>query len=425
MNTDGTGNGVANGEGAVAVIGAGIVGLASAVFLQRGGARVTVFDAVPPGGGASFGNAGLLSVDSCVPISMPGMLWQIPRWLADPLGPLAVSPRYFLKALPWLIDWARAGRMDKVIRASDALRALHNPALEQYRELLGPRHFHDLIRISGQVHVWDGERESTGERVSRELRERHGIAVEPLNEHELRQLVPGISPSIRRAVLFPRNGQTINPHRLVQCLADLLKAAGGELCQQQVMKILPEPGGCFRLVANTGNHRFEKVVVACGAWSKRLLGPIGVKIPLETERGYHVTVRNPPSTLHIPVLHKSRGFGATPMEMGIRFAGTVEIAGTDIPMNERRAEALLRQGRQLFPSLEAKDFSIWMGFRPSLPDSVPIIDEPGPHHGLFVACGHGHTGMTAGAITGRLISELVLGKPPAIDMKPYRLARFH
>lgn len=411
--------------GGVAVIGAGIVGLSAAVFLQRGGASVTLFDPLPPPGGASWGNAGLLSVDSCVPISLPGMLWKVPGWLMDPLGPLAVDPRYFMKAAPWLLDWARAGRMRRVLAASDALRALHKPALEQYRELLGPEHFRDLIRTSGQIHVWDDGRESANERVSRLVRERHGIVAEPLDRNELRQFVPEIAPGIGRALFYPNNGQTVNPQRLVERVAGLFGEAGGVLRHERVMKILPEQGTSYSLLTNSGNHRFGKVVVAAGAWSRRLLGPLGIRIPLETERGYHVTVRDPSFTLRIPVLHKGRGFGATPMEMGIRFAGTVEIAGLEAPMNERRAHELLRQARGLFPSFEARDFSIWMGFRPSLPDSVPVIDEPGPHLGLVVACGHGHTGMTAGAMTGRLVSELVLGKPPLIDLAPYRLARFH
>jgi D-amino-acid dehydrogenase len=413
------------GVGGVAVIGGGIIGLASAVFLQRAGATVTLFDPLPPGGGASFGNAGLLSVDACVPIAMPGMLRQVPRWLADPLGPLAVSPRYAVKALPWLLAWVRAGRMERVIAASNALRALHAEALDQYRELLGPGHFHDLIRASGQVHVWESGTESKSERVAHELWQHHGIAPEALSLDELRQLVPEISPRIRRAVLFPRNGHTVSPLRLVETLARLLREAGGALRHEHVMKIIPEPGSSYRLVTNRGDDRFAKAVVAGGAWSKVLLAPLGVRIPLETERGYHAVVRNPSFELRIPVLHKERGFAATAMEGGLRFAGTVEIAGLDLPMNERRAEAVLRQGRALFPTLHGDDVSIWMGHRPSLPDSVPVIDESADHPGLVIACGHGHTGMTAGAVTGRLVAQLVLGQGPVVDPKPYRLARFH
>ncbi|HKO08471.1 MAG TPA: FAD-binding oxidoreductase, partial [Alphaproteobacteria bacterium] len=266
---------------------------------------------------------------------------------------------------------------------------------------------------------------SSSERISRELWARHGVVTETLGPHELNQLIPEISPAVSRAVLFPNNGHTVNPQRLLDTLAMLLREAGGSLHHERVMKILPQEGAGFRVLTNNGDHRFAKVVVAGGAWSKRLLAPLGVRLPLETERGYHAMVRNPSFSLRIPVLHKTKAFGATPMEGGLRFAGTVEIAGLDIPMNERRAEAVLSQGRALFPSLRGEDVSIWMGYRPSLPDSVPVIDEVAVGRGLFIACGHGHTGMTAGAVTGRLVSELVLGKTTMIDPRPYRLARFH
>ena len=409
--------------GEVAVVGAGIVGLASAVFLQRKGARVTVFDPLPPGGGASFGNAGLLSVESCIPISLPGMLRKVPQWLADPLGPLALDPRYALKAAPWLLAWVRAGRMKSVIAASTALRALHGDGLERYRELLGSVHFHDLVRTAGQVQVWEGASVSREERISHELWQRHGVVSETLGLHELRQLVPEISPAVSRAAFLPKNGHTVNPRRLVEVLALLLAEAGGSIRQERVMRLLPQEHG-FRLVTNVGDHRFAKLLVAGGAWSKQLLTPIGVRLPLETERGYHATVRNPSFELRIPVLHKTRGFAATPMEGGLRFAGTVEIAGLDLPMNEKRAEVVLKQGRALFPSLRGDDVSIWMGFRPSLPDSVPVIGEVTAHPGLFIACGHSHTGMTAGAATGRLVAELMSGEKPFLDPAPYRLARF-
>ncbi|MGE0716688.1 MAG: NAD(P)/FAD-dependent oxidoreductase [Alphaproteobacteria bacterium] len=411
--------------GDVAIIGAGVVGIASATFLQRSGVPVAVYDPLPPGGGASYGNGGLLSVEACIPISTPGMLSQVPKWLADPLGPLAVSPKHFPKALPWLMRWIRSGRMDRVLASSDALRALHVPGLDQYRELLGADDFHDLIRTSGQVHVWTGEQESRGEAIARQLRERHGVVAEPLDPSELRQLLPDISPDIRRALFVPKNGYTIHPHRLVGRIADHFRAAGGTLHQERVMRILPGADGGWRIVTNTGDRRHARVVVAGGVWSKDLLKPLGVALPLEAERGYHVTIRNPAVDVRIPVLHQSMGFGATPMEMGLRIGGTVEIAGLDIPMNTARAERMLALGRTLFPALDGAEKSMWMGYRPGTPDSVPVIDAAAGHAGLFIACGHGHTGMTAGAVTGRVVSQMVQGTPTMIDLAPYRLARFH
>lgn len=409
----------------VAVIGAGIVGLCAALFLQRAGLQVTVCDPLPPGSGASFGNAGLISVDSCVPIALPGMLRQVPRWLSDPTGPLAIHPPYLPRALPWLLRWLRAGRIEQVVASSDALRALHAPALDQYRSLLGDALFDDLIRVAGQLHVWENGRESAGERIARQLRERHGIVTQSVGADELQAMVPGIAPRVRHGLFFPRHAHTVNPRRLVQSLAELLLQAGGRLRQEQAMKIVPQPGGAFRLLTNLGDSRFDRVVVAAGAASHRLLRPLGTRIPLETERGYHVELRAPSLDLPIPVVHKDKGFAATPMETGLRLAGTVEIAGLDHPPNQRRADAILRNAQALFPSLRSEEVSTWMGFRPSLPDSVPIIDEVKAHPGLFVACGHGHFGMTAGSMTGRAIAQLVMNAPPPIDLDPYRLSRFH
>ncbi len=418
-------SGAAKQQAGIAVIGGGVVGLATAVFAQRAGLQVTVYDPLPPGGGASFGNSGLISVDGCMPVSSPGMLRKVPGWLTDPLGPLAVKPGYFIKALPFLWRRVRAGAMSRVVASSDGLRALHKPGLEQYRELLGSTGFRDLIRVAGAVQILEGESAGKAERVATVLWQRHGIMPESLGQDELRQLIPEISPRVKRALLFPKNGHTVNPYRLVQKLAELLREAGGVVRQEQVLKIMPVSADEYRLITNTGDHRSGKIVVAGGAWSKRLLAPLGIALPLETERGYHVMIKNPSIALRLPIMHRSRGFALVPMEGGLRLAGTVEIAGLEATLDERRADTIFRQGKELLPQLAGEDISIWMGHRPSLPDSLPVIEEVPGRAGLFVACGHGHTGVTAAAVTGRMITQMILRQTPIVNPQPYRLARFH
>ena len=406
------------------VVGAGIVGLCSALSLQRAGAAVTILDPLPPGMGASFGNAGFLSADQNVPLALPGMWRQVPGWLLDPLGPLVVRPSYLPTAVPWLARWLLASRMKSVLAASDALRALHRDSHQRYMELLGPAHFADLIRNEGSVHVFEKDEPGTSERVQNELMARHGITPRRLSAEDLRDIYPDISARARRGLLFERNGFTINPSRLTATLAELFRAAGGTIACERVMKLIPRPLAGFLVMTNGANRLADAVVVAAGAHSKRLLDPLKVTFPLDTERGYHLMLGAPSVTPRMPLILKDRGIAVTPMEHGLRLAGTVEIAGLEAAPDERRASALLESTRALFPTLQSTDTRIWMGFRPSLPDSVPAIGAVPGIDGLFVAAGHGHTGMVGASETGMLVRALVLRQKPAIDPAPYALERF-
>jgi D-amino-acid dehydrogenase len=408
----------------IAVIGAGVVGLSTALYLRRSGRDVQVIDPLPPPGGASFGNAGMVSPDTSVPIALPGMLRKVPSWLADPLGPLAVRPSYFPQALPWLMKWIAAGRLPRVLEISDAMRALHKEAYVCWKELLGPQLFADLVRPVGQVHVWETDAESEGAALERRLRERQGIASETLDADDLRQMFPGIAKSVRRGLLIPGNGYTVNPQRLVQTLHRLFVEGGGRVLSETVMKILPRPQGGYDLMTNVGYHTAEQVVVAAGARSVRLLRPLGVRVPLETERGYHVMLPTPGVSLTTTISNKTRSFGVTPMEHGLRVAGTVEIAGLEAPPDERRAMALLANIKSMFPDVNTEGHRFWMGFRPSTPDSLPILGEASGRLGLFLAVGHGHFGMTGGPPSGRIVSHLINKQPAGLDAAAYAPQRF-
>ncbi len=409
---------------AIVVIGAGVVGLSTALYLRRSGRDVMVIDPLPPPGGASFGNAGMISADTSVPIALPGMLRKVPSWLTDPLGPLAVRPSYFPKALPWLLKWIAASRMPRVLEISDAMRALHREAFNCWKDLLGPENFADLVRPVGQVHVWEADGESESAALERKLRERQGIPSQTLGSDDLRQMFPGISPAVRRGVLVPGNGYTVSPQRIVQTLHRLFLEAGGRVMPENVMKILPREDGGYDVMTNVGFHRAQKIVVAAGARSVRLLEPLGIRVPLEAERGYHVMLPTPNVSLTTTISNKSRSFGVTPMEHGLRVAGTVEIAGLEAAPDERRAKALLANVRTMFPDVNTDNHRFWMGFRPSTPDSLPMLGEVTDRPGLFLAVGHGHFGMTGGPPSGRLISQLINGKPTAIDAKAYAPQRF-
>lgn len=411
--------------GRIIILGAGVAGLATALPLARAGRAVTVIDPLPPAGGSSFGNAGLLSPDTCVPVALPGMLRKVPGWLTDPLGPLAIRPSYLPRAAPWLLRWIRAGRMDRVLAISDAMRALHVSTFDHWRELLGAGGFSEFVRQSGQVQVWDQAEETPAAALERSLRDRQGIPTQVLGADDLRQMFPGIARHVSRGVLIPSNGNTVNPGRMVQRLGELFLAEGGEIRAERALKLIPREGGTWMVMTNIANHEAETVVVAGGAWSRSLLDPLGLRIPLETERGYHLFLPDSNVMPRSPLLYKSRSFSITPMEGGLRAAGTVEIAGLEAAPNEQRAEQLFGLVRSLFPELEGGKPRLWMGHRPSTPDSLPVLGPVAGHPGLHLCLGHGHFGMTGGPPSGKLVSDLILGAAPRIDAAPYSAKRFH
>ncbi|UPY38784.1 FAD-binding oxidoreductase [Sediminicoccus sp. KRV36] len=404
------------------ILGAGVAGLSTAVFLQREGWKVTLLDPLGPAGGASFGNAGLLSPDTVIPAAMPGMWRKVPGWLRDPLGPLTIRPAYLPKLSPWLARWLGETRLARVEANAAALHALHAPALEVWRELLGETGFRGLMRQSGQVQLWEGSGGPGA--LETTLRARHGIRAEALGPDDLRQLFPGISREVTRGLLVPGNGHTVSPARAVHSLAEQVLAEGGVILPQKALKLIPREGGGWSVLANTGMHAAEALVVAGGAWSAELLAPLGIRLPLETERGYHAHLPNPSIELRVPILHKSRGFGLTPMEDGLRAAGTVEFAGLRAPPDERRAAQLAQQAKRLFPDLEFGAPRFWFGQRPSFPDSLPVVGGVPGRPGLYLCFGHGHFGMTGGPPSGRMLAGAMAGRGmPAMDaLSPTRFS---
>ena len=406
----------------VTVIGAGAVGASTALALRRDGHAVTLIDRGQPGMGTSFGNAGILSVASCVPIATPGVLWRLPHLLADPLGPLHIDWRYLPRLAPWLMRFVLASRPARVEEISRALMSLLVQILPAYRELLGGA-FQDLTHPGGVLYAYQTDRSFEGAMAGHELRKRRGVNLSVLGQAELRQMEPALAPSFRHGVLMHDSYNTVNPLRLVQTLTQTFLEAGGELVQESVARIERDGG---RLVAVTDKRWIEldMVAICAGAWSKKLARDCGVRVPLDTERGYHVMLPHPGALPQRPVASGDHEFIATPMEHGLRLAGTVELAGLDAPPNLQRADVLLRAAREMFPGLRDDGMTTWMGFRPSMPDSIPVIGPAPGEPRVFLGFGHGHLGLTFGAITGLLLSDLIAGRPPRVDLAPFRADRF-
>ena len=292
-----------------------------------------------------------------------------------------------------------------------------------WQELLGSVLYRELIRPVGQVQVWEGDGESASAVVERKVRERHGIRADELGVDDLRQMFPGIAREVTRGLLVPGNGYTVSPARSVRTLGELFRQEGGTLINERAMKLIPQNGG-WMVMTNIANRSTENVVVAGGAWSRQLLDPLGIKVPLETERGYHAMLFDPEVTPSLPISNKTRGFGVTPMEDGLRIAGTVEIAGLDAPPNEERAKILVGHAKRMFPALKGQQVRYWMGFRPSTPDSLPILGPAPGRTGLHFVFGHGHFGMSGGPPSGRLVARMITGQALGIDPAPYAAQRF-
>jgi D-amino-acid dehydrogenase len=412
----------------VCVIGAGMVGVCAASYLQRDGHSVFIVEAGEPGQGASFGNAGALNASSVTPMSMPGVVWNVPRWLFDPVGPLSLRWRYLPIIAPWLIRFVRAGAPDKVHAQARALRPLVGPTLDALMPLVRDAGADDLVHRLGHLYVYRTVESLDGDRLAWQLRRENGVEIDEFDADELRQLEPALSRDYRHGILVRENGHTSNPLRLVQRLLEQFLRSGGEILQARAAGFRLDGQRLAAIHTNEGDLLAKAAIVCAGAWSKPLAASLGDKIPLETERGYHLMIRDPEVMPRIPTADADGKFVATPMELGLRFAGTVELAGLAAPPDWRRARILLQQGQRMLPGLAAEypdeRLSLWMGHRPSLPDSLPVLGPSRATPDVIYAFGHGHVGITAAPMTGRVVADLVAGRPSSIDIAPFAAARF-
>jgi D-amino-acid dehydrogenase len=412
----------------VGVIGAGMVGVCVASWLQRDGQNVFLVEAAEPGRGASFGNAGCFNGSSVTPVSMPGVIRNVPRWLFDPLGPLSLRWSYLPAIAPWLLRFIRAGAPEKVHAQARALRPLVGPALEALKPLVSAAGAEDLVHRLGHLYVYRSAEALEKDRLAWDLRRQNGVEIDQFDADELRQLEPALSRDYVRGVLVRENGHTSNPLALIERLVEHFVRSGGELVQARAHGFRLAGGRLAAIETNTGDLAADAAIICAGAHSRPLAGALGDKVPLETERGYHLMIRDPEIMPRIPTADAEGRFVATPMDTGLRFAGTVELAGLAAPPDWRRAHILLEQGRKMLPGLASfhreDRISVWMGHRPSLPDSLPVLGPSRATPDVIYAFGHGHVGMTSAPMTGKIIADLVAGRPPSIDIAPFAADRF-
>ena len=409
----------------IAVIGTGIVGVCSAAWLQRDGHEIVFVDPLAPGEACSFGNAGSLSPSACLPVGLPGMWKRVPRWLLDPLGPLNVRWHYAPVVLPWLAQMLRHSTRSEVTRIAAALRTLLAPIFECYDPLTEHAGAAGLVRRAGCLYVYSSREVAARWQWGMNLRRSLGVKLVDVDSAELHRLEPDLQGQFRFGILAPDNGSTLDPSALVKaiharCLSDGAeevrdRAVGFERSGRRVTGVQLERGEPLAV---------DGVVIAAGAWSAPLARVLGHKVPLESQRGYHVTVRHPNVNLTHTVMAVEHNMMVNPMSMGLRLAGTVEFAGLAAPPEYARADALLSRGQMLFPGLDASEVTRWMGHRPCLPDSLPVIGASRHAQNAWLAFGHGHMGMCMGATTGREIAHLASGRATQVDLHPFRPSRF-
>ncbi|MGZ9724622.1 NAD(P)/FAD-dependent oxidoreductase [Rhizobium miluonense] len=409
----------------IIVVGAGIIGTSLAYELQRRGQTVMLIDKSAPGQGASYGNMASIAVTEFMPASRPGIWAQMPKWLLDPEGPVRIRPAYVPRLIPWFLRFMAASRPSKLRELEEAgatLCARVHEDLEAFLRTTGLQH---MLSTEGCLSLYADEAEFRADREHIEILERFGFRHEILGNNAIRDLEPALTTKIGKAVLFPDNRSIADPYKFVLAIADRFKALGGVIEQGAVIGFEHREDRISALRLNDGRvFAADRFVLAAGAFTARLSIMLREHIPLETERGYHTQIMDPGVSMRHSIIWPARAFMVTPTAGGIRVGGTVEMAGLDAPPDYRRAKVLVKRAKEALPDLQVRQATEWMGHRPALPDTVPVMGPSAKRRNVWYATGHGHLGLTYAATTARLMGDIITGLKPPVDMKPYRVDRF-
>ena len=411
----------------VTIIGAGIIGVSTAAFLQRSGFRVTVIDRLTPGAGCSFGNAGGVAFAEIVPTLHPRILLKIPGWLMDPLGPLTIRWRHLPSALPWFLAAGRNAMPERVKAITAARADLALRVVSDFETLLSSAGAQDLLNYQDTLRLYDTQQQFAAEAPERAAKLAYGYDARRLSAGEVRELEPAVSPAIHCGAFHGGWYFVTNPERVVTSIAAEVQRNGGEFIAGEVTHIAREGNRAAELHRKGEEPlKLDRLVIAAGAYSHLLARQLGDKVLLEAERGYHMVIPQSGVTLSRSLTYARTPGAATPMEMGLRLAGTDEFAGLDAAPNWQRADNLWRLFRRVLPGLREIDGTEtrWMGRRPGTPDSLPVIGASPNCANVWYGFGHGHMGLTWGPSTGRLLAELMSGVKSNIDLAPFRANRF-
>ncbi|MGE4659535.1 MAG: FAD-dependent oxidoreductase [Arenicellales bacterium] len=405
------------------IIGAGMVGSCCALYLQRAGHDVTLIDPHPPGSQTSFGNAATIATYACIPVNHPKLLKSLPSLMFGSERPLSISPGYALTRLPWLFSFLRHCRRDRVDQTISALGALLRHAEDTSLTLFQTADAMDLVRRNGTLYLYSDTETRMAAKDDIARRRDQGMSISEVKAEDVRELEPTLAPIFASGILYNDGFQLRDPQQAVLRLVKRFAADGGEVICDRVQSIEPAGLDQVRVHLSGSTRVFKDVVIAAGAWSTRIEGPVIDRLPLDTERGYHVMFPDDASALSRPVGLADAGLYLSPVDGGLRAAGTVEFAGLDAKPNQRRLDYIESAARRALPSLSRRG-DTWLGFRPTLPDSLPVIGRSSRHPSVIYAFGHQHVGLTLGGVTGKLVQQIMDREDPIVDPTPYAAQRF-
>ena len=405
----------------VGIVGAGIQGVCSALFLQKKGFQVTLFDRDEPGNAASYGNAGHFSPYASVSLNRPDVLLDVPAMLLSSRGPLALKWNYLPKMIPWLFQFIMNCRKEKMMHTAKNMHQILDQALPAYDELFDEINLDGLIESNGILYVWD-EKNLKSRNLEIEIREQLGVKQKLVNPKEIHDLEPNLKPFYHGGVFYDYARHAKNPKKILIKLFEKFLEKKGKFLKLNISNIdFDENKPVLRSEAQ--RFIFDKLLITCGAFSKKLTDKLHENIPLDTERGYHVHFKGCEHLISRPVVYSNRGFGMTPMEQGLRVVGTVEFGGLQNPLSKSRIKNLILNANDMLEGLpEHKDE--WLGFRPSLPDFLPVIGPSKNYKNVFYSFGHHHLGWTLGAISGKIVSTMIAQENTNFDVEPYSSLRF-
>lgn len=413
----------APGDTHIAVVGAGIVGISSALYLQKAGFRVTLFDRNEPGNGASFGNAGAIAPHAFIPVNSPSIPRRLLKLMFSGGSPLSINWAYLPRMMPWLISFLAHCSRDEVTRISLALHSLLARNLEFALPLFRESGADSLIRGGGYLHLYESEADYRG--LDTEIRMYRELAgdMEEVDATEIGRLEPNLAPVFVKGLYFTSALRYLSPVDVCDMMVVHFCAQGGTFLREEIASIDKNTAGKL-VLKGARDHVFDQAVLSAGAHSRRLFGRTIARVPLETERGYHVVFAGHGDIISRTCSSATAGFAMTPMNEGLRCAGMVELAGLDKAPNPACHAYLERTARRFLPGLRERPSSTWMGFRPSMPDALPVIGRSPRTPEVILAFGHQHVGMSSGCVTGRIVAALAAGETPPVDLTPFRPERF-